>query len=99
MIILLSVGGRGLGLPDVGWCGLRPGRQGHFVSCGFTAFSLDRQAVDQDLAGGRGGRGGVVGQGGSPVAERLSPGGCAVLAALAVSYWARQRCRSAMEAS
>ena len=38
---------------------------------------------------------GSGGQGAGPVAERLSTG---CRAALAASYWARQRCRSAMEA-
>src|SRR4051794_5629301 len=89
----------GLGLPDVGWCCLRPGRQGHFVSCGFAALSLDRQAGDQGMAGGRGRREEWSDHGGRLVAERLSPARDALMAAfLAVSYWARQRCRSAIEA-
>ena len=70
------------------------------MSCGFAALTLDRHPGDQGIGGYRGGRNRVVGHrhachGAGPVAERLSTGCRAVFAA---SYWAFQRCRSAMEA-
>ena len=57
------------------WCGLRPGRQGHFVSCGFAALTLDRQPGDQGLAGYRGGRG--VWSGSADRIRIQLPNGCA----------------------
>ena len=66
------------------------------LSCGFAPLTLDCRSCDQAM--GRDRLRPSRGQGGWPVVETLSTAPRApVTVAFAVSYWARQRCRSATE--